>query len=128
MKYKYNLKYKSERKKLRDSIAEWIIGKIATPECGWCHVGRDPESGEAIRFYRDRKTGRSLLGSRTANFYYGELDKMGSWTFFMSRYLPWGTTDADGFIFDEEPEEIPFSKWRYHLIQGDAEEEHERTD
>lgn len=60
---------------------------------------------DIIKFYYCESEDDYYLGQRVQNMYYAKY-KHGSFTWFMSRYLPWGT---DGY--PSEPKEIPFIEW-----------------
>ena len=60
---------------------------------------------DILKFYRCESEDDYYLGQRVQNMYYAKYGS-GGFTWFMSRYLPWGT---DGY--PSEPKEIPFMEW-----------------
>lgn len=72
---------------------------------------------DILKFYYCESEDDYYLGQRVQNMYYAKYEH-GSFTWFMSRYLPWGT---DGY--PSEPKEIPFIEWiagfiRKHMNDG----------
>lgn len=72
---------------------------------------------DILKFYYCESEDDYYLGQRVQNMYYAKY-KPGGFTWFMSRYLPWGT---DGY--SSEPKEIPFMEWiegfiRKHMNDG----------
>ena len=72
---------------------------------------------DILKFYYCESEDDYYLGQRVQNMYYAKYGP-GGFTWFMSRYLPWGT---DGY--PSEPKEIPFMKWiegfiRKHMNDG----------
>lgn len=72
---------------------------------------------DIIKFYYCESEDDYYLGQRVQNMYYAKYEH-GSFTWFMSRYLPWGT---DGY--PSEPKEIPLIEWiagfiRKHMNDG----------
>lgn len=72
---------------------------------------------DILKFYYCESEDDYYLGQRVQNMYYAKYGT-GGFTWFMSRYLPWGT---DGY--PSEPKEIPFVKWiegfiRKHINDG----------
>ena len=70
-----------------------------------------------LKFYYCESEDDYYLGQRVQNMYYAKYGP-GVFTWFMSRYLPWGT---DGY--PSEPKEIPFMEWiegfiRKHINDG----------
>ena len=70
-----------------------------------------------LKFYYCESEDDYYLGQRVQNMYYAKYGP-GVFTWFMSRYLPWGT---DGY--PSEPKEIPFMEWiegfiRKHMNDG----------
>lgn len=60
---------------------------------------------DILKFYYCESEDDYYLGQRVQNMYYAKYGP-GGFTWFMSRYLPWGT---DGY--PSEPKEIPFMEW-----------------
>ena len=60
---------------------------------------------DILKFYYCESEDDYYLGKRVQNMYYAKYGP-GGFTWFMSRYLPWGT---DGY--PSEPKEIPFMEW-----------------
>ena len=60
---------------------------------------------DILKFYLCESEDDYYLGQRVQNMYYAKYGS-GGFTWFMSRYLPWGT---DGY--PSEPKEIPFMEW-----------------
>lgn len=72
---------------------------------------------DILKFYYCESEDDYYLGQRVQNMYYAKY-KPGGFTWFMSRYLPWGT---DGY--PSKPKEIPFVEWiegfiRKHMNDG----------
>ena len=72
---------------------------------------------DILKFYYCESEDDYYLGQRVQNMYYAKYNP-GGFTWFMSRYLPWGT---DGY--PSEPKEIPFMEWiagfiRKHMNDG----------
>lgn len=72
---------------------------------------------DILKFYLCESEDDYYLGQRVQNMYYAKYGS-GGFTWFMSRYLPWGT---DGY--PSEPKEIPFMEWiegfvRKHMNDG----------
>lgn len=72
---------------------------------------------DILKFYYCESEDDYYLGQRVQNMYYAKYGS-GGFTWFMSRYLPWGT---DGY--PSEPKEIPFMEWiegfiRRHMNDG----------
>ena len=94
----------------------------------WCFVSGVERAANIIRkhmkneenilkFYYCESEDDYYLGQRVQNMYYAKYGP-GVFTWFMSRYLPWGT---DGY--PSEPKEIPFMEWiegfiRKHMNDG----------
>lgn len=60
---------------------------------------------DILKFYYCESEDDYYLGQRIQNMYYARY-KPGGFTWFMSRYLPWGEGD-----YPSEPKEIPFIEW-----------------
>lgn len=72
---------------------------------------------DILKFYYCESEDDYYLGQRVQNMYYAKY-KPGGFTWFMSRYLPWG---EEGY--PSEPKEIPFMVWiegfiRKHMNDG----------
>ena len=74
---------------------------------------------DVLKFYYCESEDDYYLGQRVENKYYARYGKTG-FTWFMSRYLPWGehviapNTVWKEYTYPSEPKEIPFFEW----IQG----------
>lgn len=72
---------------------------------------------DILKFYYCESEDDYYLGQRAQNMYYAKYEP-GGFTWFMSRYLPWG---EEGY--PSEPKEIPFLEWiegfiRKHMNDG----------
>ena len=72
---------------------------------------------DILKFYYCESEDDYYLGQRAQNMYYAKYEP-GGFTWFMSRYLPWG---EEGY--PSEPKEIPFMEWiegfiRKHMNDG----------
>ena len=81
-----------------------------------------------LKFYYCESEDDYYIGKRVGNFYYARYGKTG-FTWFMSRYLPWGEhvvnpeTAWKEYTYPSEPKEIPFTEWmegfvRKHMNDG----------
>lgn len=68
-------------------------------------IGDTKNEEDILKFYYCESEDDYYLGQRVQNMYYAKYGP-GGFTWFMSRYLPWGT---DGY--PSEPKEIPFMEW-----------------
>lgn len=66
---------------------------------------------DILKFYYCESEDDYYIGKRVQNMYYAKYEP-GGFTWFMSRYLPWGT---DGY--PSEPKEIPFTEWMEGFIR-----------
>ena len=92
---------------------------------------RDIKSEEDItKFYYCESEDDYYIGKRVENLYYAKYGPEG-FTWFMSRYLPWGQhivapeTAWKEYTFPSEPKEIPFTEWldgfiRKHMSGKDS--------
>ena len=60
---------------------------------------------DVLKFYYCESEDDYYLGQRVQNMYYAKYGS-GGFTWFMSRYLPWGEGN-----YPSEPKEIPFMEW-----------------
>ena len=60
---------------------------------------------DILKFYYCESEDDYYLGQRVQNMYYARYEP-GGFTWFMSRYLPWGEGN-----YPSEPKEIPFMEW-----------------
>lgn len=84
-----------------------------------------------LKFYYCESEDDYYIGKRVGNFYYARYGKTG-FTWFMSRYLPWGehviapNTLWKEHTYPSEPKEIPFFEWLQGFMKkycgGTAEE------
>lgn len=84
-----------------------------------------------LKFYYCESEDDYYIGKRVGNFYYARYGKTG-FTWFMSRYLPWGehviapNTVWKEHTYPSEPKEIPFFEWLQGFMKkycgGTAEE------
>ena len=84
---------------------------------GGFHRENTKNEEDILKFYYCESEDDYYLGQRVQNMYYAKYEP-GGFTWFMSRYLPWGT---DGY--PSEPKEIPFMEWiegviRKHMNDG----------
>ena len=86
---------------------------------------------DALKFYYCESEDNYYIGKRVRNFYYARYGKTG-FTWFMSRYLPWGehviapNTVWKEHTYPSEPKEIPFFEWLQGFMKkycGGTEEE-----
>lgn len=77
---------------------------------------------DALKFYYCESEDDYYIGKRVGNFYYARYGKTG-FTWFMSRYLPWGehviapNTLWKEHIYPSEPKEMPFFEWLQGFIK-----------
>ena len=77
---------------------------------------------DILKFYYCESEDDYYIGKRVGNFYYARYGKTG-FTWFMSRYLPWGehviapNTLWKEHIYPSEPKEIPFFEWLQGFIK-----------
>lgn len=77
---------------------------------------------DALKFYYCESEDDYYLGQRVENKYYARYGKTG-FTWFMSRYLPWGehviapNTVWKEYTYPSEPKEIPFFEWLQGFIK-----------
>lgn len=77
---------------------------------------------DILKFYYCESEDDYYIGKRVGNFYYARYGKTG-FTWFMSRYLPWGEhVIAPNTLWKEhtylsEPKEIPFFEWLQGFIK-----------
>ena len=77
---------------------------------------------DALKFYYCESEDDYYIGKRVGNFYYARYGKTG-FTWFMSRYLPWGehviapNTLWKEHTYPSEPKEIPFFEWLQGFIK-----------
>lgn len=77
---------------------------------------------DALKFYYCESEDDYYLGQRVENKYYARYGKTG-FTWFMSRYLPWGehviapNTLWKEHTYPSEPKEIPFFEWLQGFIK-----------
>lgn len=86
---------------------------------------------DILKFYYCESEDDYYIGKRVGNFYYARYGKTG-FTWFMSRYLPWGehviapNTLWKEHTYPSEPKEIPFFEWLQGFMKkycgGTAEE------
>ncbi len=80
---------------------------------------------DVLKFYYIESEDKYVVGQRVGNFYYAEFGKTG-FTFYMSRYLPWGkhvvspTTAWKEHTYPSEPKEIPFFEWLQGFIKKEC--------
>ena len=83
---------------------------------------------DVLKFYYCESEDDYYLGQRVQNMYYARYAD-GCFTWFMSRYLPWGErvtapeTAWKEYTYPTEPKEIPFTEWldgfiRKHMNDG----------
>ena len=77
---------------------------------------------DILKFYYCESEDDYYIGKRVENFYYARYGKTG-FTWFMSRYLPWGehviapNTLWKEHTYPSEPKEIPFFEWLQGFIK-----------
>ena len=77
---------------------------------------------DILKFYYCESEDDYYIGKRVGNFYYARYGKTG-FTWFMSRYLPWGehviapNTLWKEHTYPSEPKEIPFFEWLQGFIK-----------
>ena len=77
---------------------------------------------DVLKFYYCESEDDYYLGQRVQNMYYARYAD-GCFTWFMSRYLPWGErvtapeTAWKEYTYPTEPKEIPFTEWLYGFIR-----------
>lgn len=77
---------------------------------------------DILKFYYCESEDDYYIGKRVGNFYYARYGKTG-FTWFMSRYLPWGehviapNTLWKEHTYSSEPKEIPFFEWLQGFIK-----------
>ena len=80
---------------------------------------------DMLKFYYCESEGEYYLGQRTGTMYYARYSKSG-FTWFMSRYLPWGEhvvapdTTWKEHTYPSEPKEIPFFEWLQGFIKKEC--------
>ena len=80
---------------------------------------------DVLKFYYIESEDKYVVGQRVGNFYYAEFGKTG-FTFYMSRYLPWGehvvspTTAWKEHTYPSEPKEMPFFEWLQGFIKKEC--------
>ena len=84
---------------------------------GGFHRDNTKNEEDILKFYYCESEDDYYLGQRVQNMYYAKYEP-GGFTWFMSRYLPWG---EEGY--PSEPKEIPFMEWidgfiRKHMNDG----------
>lgn len=84
---------------------------------GGFHGSDMKNEGDILKFYYCESEDDYYLGQRVQNMYYAKYEH-GGFTWFMSRYLPWGEDR-----YPSEPKEIPFMEWiegfiRKHMNDG----------
>ena len=83
---------------------------------------------DILKFYYCESEDDYYIGQRVQNMYYARYAD-GAFTWFMSRYLPWGKhviapeTAWKEYTYPTEPKEIPFTEWlegfiRKHMNDG----------
>ncbi len=113
-------------KKILNKIRRKLVSKLIHPDDGYTYTGFS--EGEPLKFYYQEDTGKYLIGKRSDNWYYFELQLCG-WHSYASRYLPWGKTvekcvfncvtkEMDDHTYNQEPKEVDFQDWIYGLAQN----------
>ena len=80
---------------------------------------------DVLKFYYIESEDKYVVGQRVGNFYYAEFGKTG-FTFYMSRYLPWGkhvvspTTAWKEHTYPSKPKEMPFFEWLQGFIKKEC--------
>ena len=80
---------------------------------------------DVLKFYYIESEDKYVIGKRVGNFYYADYGKTG-FTFYMSRYLPWGqhvvspNTLWKEYIYCSEPKEISFFEWLQGFIKKEC--------
>lgn len=71
---------------------------------------------DVVKFYYCESEDEYLIGLRTDTLYYAKYNG-NSWTWYMSRYLPWGQhvvspgTAWKEYTYPSEPKEMFFTEW-----------------
>ena len=99
-----------ELEKILEEIDVKIVGSIGKKREGLLeaeeiirkHIKNEDD---ILKFYYCESEDDYYLGQRVQNMYYARYEP-GGFTWFMSRYLPWGEGD-----YPSEPKEIPFIEW-----------------
>ncbi len=113
-------------KKLLNTIRRKLVEKLIRPDDGYTYTGFS--EGEPLKFYYQEDTGKYLIGKRSDNWYYFEIQLSG-WHSYASRYLPWGKTvekcvfncvtkEMDARTYNQEPKEINFQDWLYGIVKN----------
>lgn len=93
----------------------WTIGTVE-------EFKNSTREEDILKFYYCESEDDYYIGKRVGNFYYARYGKTG-FTWFMSRYLPWGehviapNTLWKEHIYPSEPKEIPFFEWLQGFIK-----------
>ncbi|HIZ77397.1 MAG TPA: DUF551 domain-containing protein [Firmicutes bacterium] len=88
--------------KIAGSMGKRREGLLEAEEIIRKHIKNEED---ILKFYYCESEDDYYIGKRVQNMYYAKYEP-GGFTWFMSRYLPWGT---DGY--PSEPKEIPFTEW-----------------
>ncbi len=104
------------------------LGKIVDEWIEYTEIGTVEEckkavkEEDALKFYYCESEDDYYIGKRVGNFYYARYGKTG-FTWFMSRYLPWGehviapNTLWKEYTYPSEPKEIPFFEWLQGFVK-----------
>lgn len=121
-------------KNLFNKIRLKLVNKLIRPDDGYTYTGFS--ENQPLKFYYQEDTGKYLLGQRSDNWYYFDL-QLDGWHSYASRYLPWGQTvekcrfncvtrEMEDHTYNQEPKEIDFQEWLYGISTSITNQYNER--